>query len=61
MISSFNYAAEQIKADAFVGEKLFEDTEKFFSNNKLLRTILRENSAVNKPKAPAKKIRSTIY
>ena len=48
MTSSFRQAIKQTKVDSILGDKLLQDTERFFLHNKTLRKTL------NKPKSSVK-------
>lgn len=63
MMSSLRYSIEQTKIDALVGEKLLQDTEQFFRNNKALRNMINEYTPSVKRvrKTSAKRAASHIY
>lgn len=59
MFSSFKYAINQAKVDSLVGDKLLDETEKFFKHTQEVK------SYINKPKSSLKRsnrrLESHIY
>lgn len=66
MLSTFNISIKQAKVDAIIGDKLLEDTEKFFKNNRALRKMINEynpslEQSTKNPSSSRRKRTSSIY
>jgi len=62
LFSTFKQSIMQAKVDSLLGERLLDDTEKFFANNKKMRAMINNyNPSLNKNIKPSSKQRSSIY
>ena len=62
LFSTFKQSIMKAKVDSLLGERLLDDTEKFFANNKKMRAMINNyNPSLNKNIKPSSKQRSSIY